>query len=77
MSTPKHSSAEAIGVYRASFRPKYTGLPGREVQNLLEILLLFAEFLLAADGHIAARQSAIPPGSSLQVSLNVERFSGR
>jgi hypothetical protein len=77
MSTPNYSSAKAIGVYRASVRPKYTGLPGREVQKLPGILLLFAEFLLAADGHIAARQPAIPPVSSPQVGLNVERFSGR
>jgi hypothetical protein len=52
-------------------------LSGREVQKLPEILLLFAEFLLAADGHTAARQPAIPPVSSPQVSLNVERFSSR
>jgi hypothetical protein len=77
MSTPKYSSAMAIGVYRASVRPKYTGLPGREVQKLPKILLLFAEFLPVADGHTAARQPAILPVSSLQVSLNVERFSGR
>jgi hypothetical protein len=57
--------------------PKYTGLPGREVQKLPEILLSFAGFLLAADGHITARQPPIPPVGSPQVSLNVERFSGR
>jgi hypothetical protein len=77
MSTPKYKSAKAIGVYRASFRPKYAGLLGLEVQKLPEILLLLAKFLLAADGHIAVRQPAIPSVSSLQVSLNVQRFSGR
>jgi hypothetical protein len=77
MSTPKYSSAKAIGVYRASVRPKYTGLPGRDVQKPPEILLSFAEFLLAADGHIAARPPAILPVSSPRVSLNVERLSGR
>jgi hypothetical protein len=51
-------------------------LPGREVQKLPEIRLLFAGFLLAADGHNAARQPAISPVSSPEVSLNVERFSG-
>ena len=61
MSRPKYSIAKAIGVYRASVRPKYTGLPGREVQKLPEILLRFPEFLLAADGHIAPRQPAIRP----------------
>jgi hypothetical protein len=77
MSTPKYSSATAIGVYRVSVRPRYAGSPGREVQKLPEILLLFAEFLLAADGDIAARQPAILPVSSPQVILNVGRFSGR
>jgi hypothetical protein len=52
-------------------------LPGREVQKLPEILLLFAEFLLAADGHITARQPAILPVSSPQVSFDVERLSSR
>jgi hypothetical protein len=77
MSTPKYSSAIAIGVYRASVSPRYTGLPRREVQKLPETLLLFAEFLLAADGHIAPRRPAILPIRLPQVSLNAERFSGR
>jgi len=34
---------------------------GWEVQKLPEIRLYLAEFLLAADGHIAARLPAIPP----------------
>jgi hypothetical protein len=63
-------SAKAIAI-------SYTGLPGREVRKLPEILLLFAEFLPAADGHIAARQPAIPSVSSPQAGLNLERFSGR
>ena len=66
----------AIGVYRASVRPRY-GLPGREVQKLPETLLLFAGFLLAADRHIEARQPAILPVSSPQVSFDVDRLSGR
>ena len=77
MPTSKYSSAMAIGVYRASVRPRYAGLPEREVQKLPGALLLFPEFLLAADGHIAARQPAILPVSSPQVSFDVERLSGR